>query len=295
MRGILPRTIVALAFIALSSCQKKEAAGDAVGEAQSPATMGQVAPTASSGGSQQQHDTLAYEHTVNVELGKEALAGRLSAIEAACRADVASRCAILESSLRWSAALPTASIRMRLARGGVDSLIDLASKDGKITARSTQAEDLAQPVADTERQLALLGLHRDRLTEIMKSRDLKIDQLITVSRELASVQSQIESLSSAHATLVRRIDTDLLTIDLTPPPADFEFESTPVRDAMRQFGSDFREAVATVVYFVAWLIPWLFVILPGLVLLRMFWRWVGRWLGRFERGGQAVADSGRST
>lgn len=123
MRGVLPRTIVALAFIALSSCQKKEAAGDAAGEAQSPSTMGLAAPTGSSGGSQQQRDTLAYEHTVTVDLSKEAVSDRLREIEAACRADVASRCAILESSLRWSAGLPTASIRMRLARGGVDSAI----------------------------------------------------------------------------------------------------------------------------------------------------------------------------
>ena len=289
MRGVLRGTIVALAFIALSSCQKKEAADGPVGEAQSSATKELAAPAGPVGGSPEQRDTLAYEHTVAVELGKDGVADRLKEIESACRADVASRCAILESSLRWSSSLPSASIRMRLARGGVDSLVDLASKDGKITARSTQAEDLAQPVADTERQLALLGVHRDRLTEIMKSRDLKIDQLITVSRELAGVQSQIEALSSSHANLIRRIDTDLLTIDLTPPLQDFEFESTPVKDAVRQFGRDFREAVATVIYFVAWLIPWLFLILPGLVLLRMFWRWVGRWLGRFERGGKAVA------
>ena len=68
-----------------------------------------------------------------------------------------------------------------------------------------------------------------------------------------------------------------------------KIESTPVKDAVRQFGRDFREAVATVIYFVAWLIPWLFLILPGLVLLRMFWRWVGRSLSRFERRGKAVA------
>lgn len=275
--------MVALILIVLSACQQKEAADGPAGTTQSPSTQGVA------GNTQQQPDTLAYEHTVAVELGKEGVAGRLAEIEAACRADVASHCAILESSLRWSASLPTASIRMRLARGGVDGLINLASKDGKITARSSQAEDLAQPVADTERQLALLAVHRDRLTEIMKSRDLKIDQLITVSRELAGVQSQIDALSNARANLLRRIDTDLLTIDLTPPPGDFQFESTPVKDALRQFGSDFSEAVAAVVYVVAWLIPWLFLILPGLVLLRMFWRWVGRWLGRFERGGKAVA------
>ncbi|HEY7640376.1 MAG TPA: DUF4349 domain-containing protein [Steroidobacteraceae bacterium] len=280
MRDVLAGAAIAVALIALTGCQKEQAAADGVIAAQSPATTGVAG---------QPHDTLAYEHTVAVNLAKDVVPARLHQIEVACNADAASRCAILESSLRWAADLPSASIRMRLAPAGVGGLIELASRDGKITARSTQAEDLAQPVADTERQLTLLGVHRDRLTEIMKSRDLKIDQLITVSKELASVQSQIDALNSAHANLRRRIDTDLLTIDLTPPLADFESDATPVKDAVRQFGRDFREALAMVIAFVAGLVPWLFVILPGLVLLRMFWRWIGRWLGRFERGSKTVA------
>ena len=172
---------------------------------------------------------------------------------------------------------------MRLAPGGVDGLIALAGKDARITERNTHAEDLAQPVADTERELALLTLHRDRLTEIMKSRSLGIDQLITVSKELASVQAQIESLNSTHANLLRRIDTELLTIDLSPPVVALVFETTPVRDALRASGQSFRESLAMVIEFVAAFVPWLLVMLPGLILLRMFWRWIGRWLGRAAR------------
>ena len=149
--------------------------------------------------------------------------------------------------------------------------------------RTTHAEDLAQPVADTERALSLLGVHRDRLVDIMKRKDLQIEQLITVSKELATVQSQIESTTSVNGNLRRRIDTDLLTIGLSPPMADIFSETTPVSDALRASGSNFREAMAMVIGFVSALVPWLFVVLPGLVLLRMFWRWVGRWLGRFER------------
>jgi hypothetical protein len=173
--------------------------------------------------------------------------------------------------------------RCRDGAGGVEGLIALASRDGKIVEHTTHAEDLAQPVADTERELALLGVHRDRLVDIMKRKDLPIDQLITVSKELATVQSQIESASSTHVHLRRRIDTDLLTIGLSPPPADILSETTPVRDALRAAGANFREATAMVIGFVSALVPWLFVILPGLVLMRMFWRWIGRWLGRFER------------
>ena len=274
MRGAALQVIVALISITLAGCQQKEPSS-AMGMAAQDAARWTPA--------NRPPDTLAYEHSVAVELDKEALPERLRAIEAACTADSASSCAIIESSLRWRERLPSASIRMRLAPGGVDSLIALASQDGKVLERTTQAEDLAQPVADTERELALLGVHRDRLAEIMKRKDLPIDQLITVSKELATVQAQFESASSTRANLRRRIDTDLLTISLSPPVADVFSQTTPIRDALRESGANFREAVAMVIVFVSAAVPWLVVLLPGLMLLRMFWRWLGRWLGSWER------------
>ena len=164
-----------------------------------------------------------------------------------------------------------------------DPIIGLAGKDGKMAARNTRAEDLAQPVADTERELGLMTVHRDRLAEFMKSKELKVEQLITVSRELATVQAQIEALSTTHANLRRRIDTELLTISLSLPRQDYAAEQSPVLDAFRSFGTDFKQAIAQVIGFVAVLLPWLVIIVPGLILLRMLWRWIGRWVSRRER------------
>jgi hypothetical protein len=54
-------------------------------------------------------------------------------------------------------------------------------------------------------------------------------------------------------------------------------------DALRSFGSDFREAMSMVIRFIAVLVPWLVIILPGLILLRLFWRWIGRMIVRREQ------------
>jgi hypothetical protein len=169
---------------------------------------------------------------------------------------------------------------MRLAPNGVDSLIAVASKDAKVTMRNTHAEDLAEPVADTERQLSLLTTHRARLDELMKSKNLTVDQLITVSRELATVQTQIEQFSSTRANLRRRIDTDLLTINITVPPLDISAAQSPVSDAFRSFGIEMKQAFAQVITFVAVLLPWLLVLIPGLFALRWLWRRAGRSLRR---------------
>lgn len=273
---------------AVSACSEHAPEAPAQGLMQSyesNATMAAAAPPAAPGAPRATRgDTLAYEHNISVEMDKELLPTRLREIEAACNADRASACTVLDVSLQSQQDLPSGSIRMRLAPAGVEPLITLAGKDAKPTERSTRAEDLAEPVADTERQLALMTLHRDRLTELMKNKDIKIDQLITVSRELATVQAQIDSLGTQRANLRRRIDTDLLTINLTLPKRAYVSDPTPVSDALRYFGNDFREAVGMVIRFLAVLLPWLVIILPGLFLIRLFWRWIGRKQSKQERG-----------
>jgi hypothetical protein len=110
----------------------------------------------------------------------------------------------------------------------------------------------------------------------MKSKDIKIDQLITVSRELASVQSQIDALNTRKANLDRRIDTELLRLQWSLPQTAMASEQHEIRDALKSFGWEIRQSVASVIRFIAALIPWLFVIVPGLYLLRRFWKWVGQ-------------------
>lgn len=279
--------VVISALSALPGCNQQDAAGLAPsGLAQSSsiqtreiAMAGAAAPANRPAG---EADTLAYEHTVSIETTKELLPTRLHEIEAACHADAANGCRILEVSLHSQNALPGGNIRMRLAPAGVESIVSVASKGGVIKGRMTRAEDLAEPIADTEQQLALMTIHRDRLTEFLKSKDIKVDQLIELSKELATVQAQIDTLGTQRANLRRRVDTELLTINLSLPMIEYAADESPVGDALRYFVSDFAEAVGMVIRFLAVLLPWLVIILPGLFLLRLFWRSIGRRIERRE-------------
>lgn len=273
--AVLPRALLAgVTSCVLLGCQKAPVSLD----------MAQVPMTAAAAPAVRQvaqsTDTLAYEHSVSIELNRKLLPTRLREIESACATNKPVECKVLEVSLHGQEDVFTGIIRMRIAPQGVESTVEAASLGGKLTSRSTRAEDLAQPIADTQRKLALLSTHRDRLAEIMKSKDLKIEQLITVSKELATVQTDIDSLSTEQAQLRRRVDTDLLTINLSPPNAAYIAQQTPIRDALRYFGRNFREAVAQVIGFVAVVVPWLVILLPGLFLLRASWSWIGRILAQ---------------
>ncbi|MET0534835.1 MAG: DUF4349 domain-containing protein [Steroidobacter sp.] len=229
---------------------------------------------------QTRSDTLAYEHTVWIELNRDVVPTRLREIESACTSNQPAECTVLEVTLNGQEDVFSGTIRMRIAPQGVDPTIETASQGGKLTSRSTRAEDLAQPIADTQRRLALLTTHRDRLAEFMKSKDIKVEQLIAVSKELATAQTEIDSLGAEQAQLRRRVDTNVLTIHLSPPQSDYAARRSPIKDALKFFGSNFREAVGQVIEFIAVLLPWLVIVLPGLFLVRAFWAWIGRKLAK---------------
>jgi hypothetical protein len=287
-KAVLIPALALTAFVSLTGCHKKESFGVA---ATAPTAAMMAAPGAAPapGQAPERGATLAYEHEVSIELDRKLLPTRLREIESACAAGKPEGCTVLEVSLRTQEGYFTGTIRMRLAPSGVNPTIEQASQGGKLFSRSTRAEDLAQPIADTQRRLALMTTHRDRLAEIMKNKDLKVDQLITISKELATVQTQIDALSTDQATLRRRVDTHLLTLHLSPSEADYQARHTPISDSVRFFGRNFREAVADVIHFIAVLLPWTIVLLPGLFLLRAFWSWIGRTLARRQQRREGLA------
>jgi hypothetical protein len=226
---------------------------------------------------------LAYEHTVSIVLDRATLTNRMREIQVACASDKEFGCTLLDVSLRSDAEFPSGTIRMRLAPAGVDVFTATASKNGTVKDRLTHAEDLTEKVTDTQREVALLTTHRDRLAEFLKDKSLKVDQVITVSRELASVQTQLEAAATTRGNLHRRIDTELLTLNLSTPIDFMSTQRTPIQEALSSFAANFTDAIAQVIRFLAAAIPWLAVIVPGIILLRLFWRAVGRWLARRER------------
>jgi cell division protein FtsB len=191
----------------------------------------------------------------------------------------------LEVSVSDNSGYVNGRIKMRLAPTGVDALVSAASADAQVKARQTTAEDLAQPLADVARQVAMLNGYRDRLSTLLARKDTSVTDLISVSKELAATQTQLEQLTSQNAQLRRRVDTDLLTISWQVTATQARSAGSPVGDAMRSFGANFREAIGSVIEFLAQLIPWLVIGLPALVLLRVFWRWTGNWLSHRVRTG----------
>lgn len=195
---------------------------------------------------------LAYEHDVRVQLAGELIRARMQQLSQACQQARFGDCAVLEVS-EEGGALPSASIRVRLAPKGVAPFIALAGGEGEVVSRVTRAEDLAQQVADTALTQARLKKEYDTLLGYQQRPNLAVADLLTVSQRLAELEAGMEQAAAQAAQQRRRIDTQLLTVQLQTPAS--ESGRSEISEAMRDFGGVFTGSVAFVIRAVAALVP----------------------------------------
>jgi hypothetical protein len=216
--------------------------------------------------------TLAYTHEIQIEISRDHLSEQLDAVKNACINDTVDSCTILSINSSNDINIPSGYISMRLSPKRVDDMINLAGQHGKVASLSTSAEDLAPQMNDTANRLASLNSYRDRLNGFMTKRDMPATQLITIARELSDTQTQIDELSRTQAGLKHRIDTDLLNIRFSVPSTEYRQQQTPIADSLREFGDHFRIAIAGVIDFFAYVLPWIPVIFLVIFGIRKSWQ-----------------------
>jgi hypothetical protein len=96
----------------------------------------------------------------------------------------------------------------------------LAGPPVKVTIHSQSAEDLSHTIIDTEKRIETKTLFRDRLTAMLRDQSVKTAaDLITIEKELAQAQSEIEAFAAQRDHL--RTRTDMVRIDISYVGAAF--------------------------------------------------------------------------
>lgn len=213
---------------------------------------------------------LAYEHTVAIDADDDKVAPLFDAAQAACRAAAADACVILEARITRGDS-SQAALRFRAKPEGIKKLIAAVSGLGKVSSLSTTAEDVAGPIADTAKQVAMLTDYRARL-EALRGRATDVDSLIKLNHELAEVQSKIESVTGEQAHLLQRVETEILNVSIS----SYRNRSfwSPIAESFSGFGGDLSDGIATAITALAYLIPW------GLILALIVWGLRKLWKGR---------------
>jgi len=217
----------------------------------------------------QEHETLAREHSVTVEVAESELDGRFQRLADRCKTDSAHHCTVLQSDVstgRFASGL----IKLRIDPGAVEELIAFAVSLGRLEHRSTKVEDLAEAIQDTQSRIEMLTTYRKQLLELRAKAATNVDAAIKIASELSTVQSNLEQANGQAAFQTKRTTTDIVTIrfSVTEQKAFWR----PIGESFRDFFGNLSNGISQAITAVAYILPWLLVVIPGLYLVRFLWR-----------------------
>lgn len=256
--------IVCLAAgLLLAACGSKEE-GDSRNSAK-PA----LAPQTASG--MQRGKYLAYEHTVNIDAAEVGIKGIHDKLISACNAAKVHDCTVLDSSLS-SGRHAAAQIKVRIKPQGVNDLVRLAAQDGEISSQSTHVEDLAKPIVDSNKRLEMLRQYQKKLQELERKADSSVDALIKISKELATVQAELEQAAGDNAHLLQRVNMDIVQFNVGTGTRQSFW--SPIKLAVTDFSGNLSSAISGAVTGIAYLLPWSIILLALGWGVRKIWR---RW------------------
>jgi len=238
------------ALLALAGCSKKA----------------EVAVLPLSGEKAKAGAMLAYEHRLHIKLPGAEIAGHLASARQACETARFGACNVL----RIEQGEHDAELVVRIAPDGVEPMAKLAAQGGTVGLRQTTAEDLADAVNDNQRQRDLLEKHAQHLAELAGRKDIAVTDLIVLSHEQASVESQLQTLQAVAANQQRRLDTNRL---------ELHFDDIDAYSRSGRFGNGFSslldqvtDGVTDALRMLGYGLPFLLLAFPLALLWRRLWR-----------------------
>jgi len=216
----------------------------------------------------QRGEYLAYEHSVTIDLPKNHVAEAFEKIISYCSDDVANKCTILYSSLN-TGDHSSSDVKIRVLPNGVDPLLGIAAQQGSVFSKSTFVEDLQDAIVNGDKRLEMLHLYQVRLIELEKKSHSDVESLIKIAQELSQVQSDIEYAEGAKAKLLQRTHMDIVNISLQSDRHRTFWG--PISDSLGDFGENLADGVSQAIVAVAYLLPWIFILLFTLYFVRIIW------------------------
>lgn len=248
-----------VALIVLAGCARTEGPYDAVETRIIEEVAGKEA------------QLLAYEHDIDVGTSETQVVPLYEKVIAACKADTANACLLLDSNIRRGREVH-ARISLRAKPAGIKKIVALVGGAGEVTSQGTKVQDLGRPVLDSRKRMAMLKQYQTQLQELEQRSAKDVDALIKVTKELATVQTELEQATAVNALLMQRIDTDLLNVDISSEGRKSFW--SPVKRSLGNFTENLSEGAANGITALAYMLPWLLAFAILFPLLRKGWRWL---------------------
>lgn len=221
---------------------------------------------------------LAYSYSMGIEAPKTAIAPLKDAHEKACADAGPKLCQVLGSSVNsWGEDQVSAYLNLRaepewLAAFRTSIATDADKAGGRLTSNNVSTEDLTTYIVDLEARLEAKLALRERIKNLLETRDGSLSDILAAERALAEVQGEIDSMTAQRAAARARVAMSALSISYQSDPVTSTGLFAPLADSFRSFFRTSITSLAAAVDFVARAWPFFLVGLGALFVLRGWWR-----------------------
>ncbi len=223
---------------------------------------------------------LAYRYNYGFTLPTRSIASTSTSHAQTCHDAGPRLCQVLNSSTSaFNEDNVTARLTLRAQpewlegfKSNLQSSVEAAK--GKMISNSMSSENLTRQILDTDARLKAQTTLRDRLQGLLATRNAELTDLLALERELARVQSEIESATTTLNVLRKRVS--MSTVDIyyqSQSVAVSQSAIAPIGRALKGFVRSFSHGLAAAITFLASVLPWLLLIIfPTFWLIRRWWR-----------------------
>lgn len=220
---------------------------------------------------------LAYSYSMGIKAPKVAIAPLVAAHEKACVEAGTNICQVMGSSVNsYGDDQVSGYLNIRAEpkwlerfRGGVAS--DAEDAGGKLTSNTVSTEDLTQYIVDTSARLEAKKALRERIKNLLETREGTLNDVLAAERALAEVQGEIDSMTAQLDAARARVAMSALSISYSSDPETSVSMWKPLGEAFSAFGRTSTQSLADAVNFIAR--TWPFFIL-GLIVLGILRAWM---------------------
>lgn len=173
---------------------------------------------------------------------------------------------------------PYGSWTLRIPTTEYKGFIEGLAKYGTVESVQETAEDVTEEYVDLESRLTNQRRLETRLAELLENQTGKLDDVLSVERELARIRGEIERIEGRLRYLGNQVNFSTVTINANERTNFLSPNQQPlgsrVNNAWNQSISSMVFSGKNLLVAGVALIPWLPFILIGLFVLWRIWRWL---------------------
>jgi hypothetical protein len=150
-----------------------------------------------------------------------------------------------------------ATVEIKVPAGRFDDLTDRLRPLGRVEFRNVGAEDVSEEFVDLTARTANARRLEERLLELLATRTGKLQDVLSVERELARVREEIERMEGRLRYLKARAQLSTLSVALHEPPPLVSPTSgrNPLAQAVREAWRNFVGMLAAGIASLGYLVP----------------------------------------